>query len=66
MFKVMFVGLLLGSGLVHAAAIDPTLPPANLLPAVEQAMIRLAGSGGNWLRVENALKSSGRWSEVLY
>ena len=39
---------------------------ANLLPAVEQAMIRLAGSGGNWLRVENALKSSGRWSEVLY
>ena len=39
---------------------------AHLLPAVEQAMIRLAGSGGNWLRVENALKSSGRWSEVLY
>ena len=39
---------------------------ANLLPAVEQAMIKLAGSGGNWLRVENALKSGGRWSEVLY
>jgi sulfite reductase alpha subunit-like flavoprotein len=39
---------------------------ANLLPAVEQAMIALAGSGANWLRVENALKSSGRWSEVLY
>jgi hypothetical protein len=33
---------------------------------VEQAMIKLAGSGGNWMRVENALKSSGRWSEVLY
>ncbi len=39
---------------------------ANLLPAVEQAMIALAGSGTNWLRVENSLKSSGRWSEVLY
>lgn len=39
---------------------------ANLLPAIEQAMIQLAGSGGNWMRVENALKSSGRWSEVLY
>ena len=38
----------------------------NLLPAIEQAMIRLAGSGAAWLRVENALKSSGRWSEVLY
>jgi sulfite reductase alpha subunit-like flavoprotein len=38
---------------------------ANLLPPVEQAMIALAGSGANWLRVENALKSSGRWSEVL-
>jgi sulfite reductase alpha subunit-like flavoprotein len=39
---------------------------ANLLPAIEQAMIGLAGSGGNWLRVENALKAGGRWSEVLY
>ncbi len=39
---------------------------ANLLPAVEQAMIALAGSGAAWLRVETALKSSGRWSEVLY
>jgi sulfite reductase alpha subunit-like flavoprotein len=39
---------------------------ANLLPAIEQAMIALAGSGANWLRVENTLKSSGRWSEVLY
>jgi ferredoxin--NADP+ reductase len=39
---------------------------ANLLPAIEQAMIRLAGSGGAWLRVEQAFKSSGRWSEVLY
>ncbi|MDO8340545.1 MAG: oxidoreductase, partial [Candidatus Woesebacteria bacterium] len=39
---------------------------ANLLPAIEQAMIGLAGSGSNWLRVENALKASGRWSEVLY
>ena len=39
---------------------------ANLLPVVEQAMIKLAGSGGNWMRVESALKSSGRWSEVLY
>jgi len=39
---------------------------ANLLPAIEQAMIALAGSGADWLRVENALKSSGRWSEVLY
>ncbi|MBI5108201.1 MAG: oxidoreductase [Rhodocyclales bacterium] len=39
---------------------------ANLLPAVEQAMIAVAGSGANWLRVENALKASGRWSEVLY
>lgn len=39
---------------------------ANLLPAIEQAMIALAGSGANWLRAENALKSSGRWSEVLY
>ena len=39
---------------------------ANLLPAIEQAMIALSGSGANWLRVENALKSSGRWSEVLY
>jgi hypothetical protein len=29
-------------------------------------MIRLAGSGGNWLRVETALKSTGRWNEVLY
>lgn len=39
---------------------------ANLLPAVEQAMIAVAGSGAEWLRVENALKSGGRWSEVLY
>ncbi|MBI5900037.1 MAG: oxidoreductase [Rhodocyclales bacterium] len=39
---------------------------AKLLPAIEQAMIALAGSGANWLRVENALKASGRWSEVLY
>jgi len=39
---------------------------ANLLPVVEQAMIALAGSGADWLRVENSLKSSGRWSEVLY
>lgn len=39
---------------------------ANLLPAVEQAMVRLAGSGAEWLRVESVLKSSGRWHEVLY
>lgn len=39
---------------------------ANLLPTVEQAMISLAGSGQNWLRIENTLKSSGRWYEVLY
>jgi ferredoxin--NADP+ reductase len=38
----------------------------NLLAVVEQTMIKLAGSGRNWLSVENALKSSGRWSEVLY
>jgi len=38
----------------------------NLLGVVEQTMIKLAGSGGNWLRVETALKSSGRWSGVLY
>jgi hypothetical protein len=29
-------------------------------------MIALAGTGADWLRVENSLKSSGRWSEVLY
>ena len=39
---------------------------ANMLPTIEQAMVKLAGSGGNWLRVETALKSTGRWSEVLY
>jgi ferredoxin--NADP+ reductase len=39
---------------------------AKLLPAIEQAMIGLAGSGSAWLRVEQALKTSGRWSEVLY
>lgn len=39
---------------------------ADLLPAIEQAMIGLAGSGAAWLRVEQAIKSSGRWSEVLY
>ena len=38
----------------------------DLLAVVEQTMIKLAGSGRNWLSVENALKSSGRWSEVLY
>ncbi len=39
---------------------------ANMLPTIEQAMVKLAGSGANWLRVETALKSTGRWSEVLY
>ncbi len=39
---------------------------SNMLPAIEQSMIKLAGSGSNWLRVENALKSTGRWSEMLY
>jgi ferredoxin--NADP+ reductase len=39
---------------------------ANLLNVVEQSMIRLAGSGAGWLKVESAMKSSGRWSEVLY
>ena len=39
---------------------------ANLLNVVEQSMIRLAGSGTAWLTVESAMKSSGRWSEVLY
>jgi hypothetical protein len=39
---------------------------ANLLNVVEQSMIKLAGSGADWLRVESAMKSSGRWSEVLY
>ncbi len=38
----------------------------NLLNVVEQSMIRLAGSGRNWLSVQSALKASGRWSEVLY
>ncbi len=38
----------------------------NLLGVVEQTMVKLAGSGRNWLSVQNALKSSGRWSEVLY
>jgi ferredoxin--NADP+ reductase len=38
----------------------------NLLNVVEQTMIKLAGSGRNWLSVQNAMKSSGRWSEVLY
>jgi ferredoxin--NADP+ reductase len=38
----------------------------NLLGVVEQAMIKLAGSGRNWLSVQNALKSGGCWSEVLY
>jgi len=39
---------------------------ANLLPVVEQAMVKLAGSGREWLSVQSALKSTGRWSEVLY
>ena len=38
----------------------------KLLPVVEQAMVKLAGSGREWLSVQSALKSSGRWSEVLY
>ena len=38
----------------------------NLLNVVEQTMIKLAGSGRNWLSVQSGLKSSGRWSEVLY
>ena len=29
-------------------------------------MVRLAGSGREWLSVQSALKSSGRWNEVLY
>ncbi len=39
---------------------------ANLLAVIEQAMVRLAGSGREWLSVQSALKSSGRWNEVLY
>lgn len=38
----------------------------DLLAVVEQTMIKLAGSGRNWLSVQNALKAGGRWSEVLY
>ena len=38
----------------------------GMLDGVERAMVALAGSGRNWLSVETALKSSGRWSEVLY
>ncbi|NJD34770.1 MAG: oxidoreductase [Betaproteobacteria bacterium] len=38
----------------------------DLLGVVEQAMIKLAGSGRDWLKVQSAMKSSGRWSEVLY
>ena len=39
---------------------------ANMLDTVEQAMAKLAGSGGNWATARARLVSSGRWSEVLY
>lgn len=39
---------------------------AGMLAAIEPAMIRLAGSAGNWAAAHASLLSSGRWSEMLY
>lgn len=39
---------------------------ANLSSAIEQAMTAFAGPDGDWPRIAKELKSSGRWSEVLY
>ena len=38
----------------------------NMLAAVDKAMVELAGSARNWVSVHAKLRSSGRWSELLY
>lgn len=38
----------------------------NMLPMLDKAMVELAGSARDWVSVHARLRSSGRWSEVLY
>ncbi|MDP2808534.1 MAG: hypothetical protein Q8O34_00105 [Rhodocyclaceae bacterium] len=38
----------------------------NMLATVDRIMVELAGSARNWASVHAQLRSSGRWSEVLY
>lgn len=38
----------------------------NTLAMLDKAMVELAGSARDWVSVHGKLRSSGRWSEVLY
>lgn len=38
----------------------------NMLAAVDKAMVELAGSARDWASLHARLRSSGRWSELLY
>jgi len=38
----------------------------NMLPMLDKAMVELAGSARDWVSVHAKLRSSSRWTEVLY
>jgi ferredoxin--NADP+ reductase len=38
----------------------------NMLPMLDQAMVDMAGSARDWASLHARLRSSGRWSELLY